>query len=109
MEKKIVYFEKPGWENTVSCLEIVMQSLSENSSKHLVVASTTGETGILFSQAFQGKGINIVVVTHSSGFKEPNSIEMPSEDEKGNRGERGQGVHGFHAHPFFGNSLLDKI
>ncbi len=82
MEKKIVYFEKPGWENTASCLEIVMQSLSENSSKHLVVASTTGETGILFSQAFQGKGIDVVVVTHSSGFKEPNSIEMPSEMRK---------------------------
>ena len=59
-----------------------MQSLSENSSKHLVVASTTGETGILFSQAFQGKGIDVVVVTHSSGFKEPNSIEMPSEMRK---------------------------
>ena len=74
-----MYFEKPGRENTASCLEIVKQSLDENGYKHLLVASTTGETGMLFSAALQGRGINIVVVTHSSGFKEPNTSEMPSD------------------------------
>ena len=47
-----------------------------------MVASTTGETGMLFSEAFKGKGVNIVVVTHSAGFKEQNAIEMPPEVRK---------------------------
>jgi hypothetical protein len=77
VERKVVYFEKPGRENTSACLEVVTQSLDENGYKHLVIASTTGETGILFSEALNGKGVNLVVVTHSSGYKEPNTLEMP--------------------------------
>jgi hypothetical protein len=79
MEKKVIYFERPGRENTAACLEVVKQLLNEYGYTHLVLASTTGETGILFSEALKGKGINTVVVTHSSGFKEPNTIEMPAE------------------------------
>ena len=79
MEKKVVYFEKPGRENTAACLEVVKQSLNENAYKHLVVASTTGETGLLFSEALKGTDVNTIVVTHSSGFKEPNTSEIPAE------------------------------
>jgi hypothetical protein len=82
MEKRVVYFEKPGRENTAACLKVVSQSLNENGYKHLVVASTTGETGLLFSEALKETGINIIVVTHSSGFKEPNTVEMPPEVKK---------------------------
>jgi hypothetical protein len=42
----------------------------------VVVASTSGNTGLLFSEALKNSGINLIVVTHSSGFKEPNTIEM---------------------------------
>jgi hypothetical protein len=77
MEKKVIYFEKPGRENTSACLEVVKQSLDENGYKHLVIATTTGETGMLFSEVLKGKGVNLVVVTHSSGYKEPNTFEMP--------------------------------
>ena len=77
MEKKVVYFERPGRDNTDTCLEIVKRSLSEDGYKHLVIASTTGDTGVLFSDALKDRGINIVVVTHSAGFKEPNASEVP--------------------------------
>jgi hypothetical protein len=79
MEKRVIYFEKPGRDNTSACLDVVKQAITEFGYKHLVIASTTGETGILFSEALKDKGVNVVVVTHSSGFKEPNAIEMPSE------------------------------
>lgn len=82
MEKKIVYFEKPGRDNTVACLEVVKKSLSENDYRHLVVASTTGDTGVLFSEALKGKDVNMVVVTHSAGFKEPNAAEISSKIKK---------------------------
>jgi hypothetical protein len=79
MEKQVVYFDKPGRENTAACIEVVNRLLNADGYRHLVLASTTGETGVLFSEALMGKGINIVVVTHSSGFKDPNSSEMPPE------------------------------
>ncbi|MGB9714893.1 MAG: pyruvate kinase alpha/beta domain-containing protein [Thermodesulfovibrionales bacterium] len=79
VEKKILYFEKPGRENTSECLEVVKKALKNEKYKHVVVASTSGYTGIMFSEELKNYGINLVVVTHSSGFKEPNTIEMPDE------------------------------
>lgn len=82
IERKIVYFERPGSENTVACLEVAKNALKVDRYKHIVVASTTGDTGLLFSEALKGTGINLVVVTHSAGFKEPNTQEMPEEMRK---------------------------
>ena len=88
MEKKVIYFDKPGKGNTEACLDVVKAALSEGRHKHLVVASTTGATGLLFADALRGQGVAVVVVTHSCGFKEPNSAEMPPDvrtaiEEKG--------------------------
>jgi hypothetical protein len=79
IEKKVVYFEKPGRDNTGHCLEVVRQAIKDDGHKHLVVASTTGATGVMFSDALKDSGINLVVVTHSAGFKEPNTIELSDE------------------------------
>ncbi len=82
MERRVIYFEKPGKENTDKCLEIVKNAIKEGNYKHLIVASTEGDTGLLFSEALKDSGINIVVVTHSAGFKAPNTLEMHSEIRK---------------------------
>lgn len=79
MEKKVIYFEKPGRDNTDGCLSAVKEAVEKEGYKHIVVASTTGETAIKFAEALKGKGLNLVIVTHSAGFKEPNTSEMPSE------------------------------
>jgi uncharacterized protein len=62
MERKVIYFETPGRENTSACLEVVEQSLDVNGYKHIVIATTTGETGMLFSEALNGKGVNLKVL-----------------------------------------------
>ena len=82
IENKIIYFEKPGSENTSVCLEVVKNALQEDKYRHIIVASTSGDTGILFSEALKNSGINLVTVTHSTGFKEPNTIEMPENTRK---------------------------
>lgn len=79
MEKKIVYFEKAGKNNTSACLEIVKASVKHRTYKYLVVASTTGQTGLLFSEAFKDYSVELVVVTHSYGFRGPNTFEMSEE------------------------------
>ncbi len=73
MERKVIYFEKTGAENTAACLEVARNAVKDEGYRHIVVASTTGETGLLFSEALKESPVNIVVVTHSSGFKEPNT------------------------------------
>ncbi len=82
MERKVIYFEKTGSENTFACLDVAKKAIEDNGYKHIVIASTTGETGLLFSEALKEIPSNIVVVTHSSGYKEPNTLEMPHDVRK---------------------------
>ncbi|NOZ25326.1 MAG: hypothetical protein GXO94_04450 [Nitrospirae bacterium] len=79
MERRVLYFEKPGRDNTEDCLRIVRDVVEEGGIRDLVIASTTGDTGIRFTEALKDKDLNIVVVTHSQGFREPNTIEIPDE------------------------------
>lgn len=77
IRKTTTYFEKPGRDNTPLCVEVVREAVKESGYKHLVLATTTGDTALAFGEA--GLGINIVAVTHSAGFKEPNSSELAPE------------------------------
>jgi hypothetical protein len=76
MEKRVIYFEKAGKENTGACLGVVRQAVAEGGYGHVVVATTTGSTGLLFSEAFRAGRPQISVVTHSAGFRGPNTFEI---------------------------------
>ncbi|MCL4492266.1 MAG: hypothetical protein M1510_10270 [Nitrospirae bacterium] len=78
MERKVMYFEKPGKDNTEACLQVVRNTIKDGNYKHLVIASTEGDTGLMFSAALKASGINMVIVTHSAGFKAANVHEMPT-------------------------------
>jgi len=79
MQKTVTYFEKPGPDNTQQCLEIVKDNILKHGYRHVVVATTTGDTGVLFAEGLKDRDVNLVVVTHSQGFKGPNSIELAAE------------------------------
>jgi len=74
-----VYFEKAGKENTQAALEIAKKAFEERGIRHVVVASTYGDTGLLAAELFKDRGANLVVVTHNVGFREPGKIEMTEE------------------------------
>lgn len=74
IKNDIFYFKMPGRENTEKVLELVQQRAKELNINTIVVASTSGETGKKAVDYF--KGLNVVVVTHVYGFKEPNMQEM---------------------------------
>ncbi len=76
MQKTITYFEKPGPDNTSHCLDIVKKAIKDFNYKHVVIASTTGNTGQLFAEVLKNEDVNLVVITHSYGFKEPNNSEL---------------------------------
>jgi len=81
MERQVMYFDKGGPEHTEECLKIVGK-LVEEGYKNVVVASTGGQTGLRFAEALQGAGMNLVIVTHSSGFKKPNELEISEKMKK---------------------------
>lgn len=74
-----VYFEKAGKQNTEKALEIALKACEEKGLKHVVVASTFGDTGLKAARLFKDKDINLVVVTHNVGFREPGNLEMTPE------------------------------
>ena len=80
IERKTVYFEKPGKQNTEALLKTVKKYAESIGVRDIVVASTWGETGVAASKLF--KGYNVVVVTHFTGFSEPGAQELKEEYSK---------------------------
>jgi hypothetical protein len=73
-----VYFEKPGKDNTQRTFELAKRRAEELGIETILVASTRGETGVKACKVF--RDYDVVVVTHSTGFKEPNHQELTDEN-----------------------------
>jgi hypothetical protein len=65
-----VYFEKPGPENTEETIRLAKVRAESLGIRNIAIASSTGKAGILASEVF--RGYNLVIVTHVTGFSEPN-------------------------------------
>lgn len=79
-EEKTVYFLEKGPVCTDKMLEAAKKTAEKRGIKSVIVASTRGETGVKTSEVF--KGYNVVVVTHSTGFHDPNIQELTEENRK---------------------------
>jgi len=77
VEKSILYYTETGEGNTDKTLKAAKKRADELGIKDIVVASTRGGTGVKAVDVFQG--YNIVVVTHSTGFRELGKQELGSE------------------------------
>ncbi|HEX68657.1 MAG TPA: hypothetical protein ENG13_06305 [bacterium] len=73
------YFVKAGKENTEETLKLAVEEAKKRGINYLVVASTTGETGIKAVEMAKGTGIKVIIVTHNYGFKEEGKLEMSQE------------------------------
>ena len=78
VERKTLYFASHGKVNTGILLKSVKQYAEAHGVNHIVVASTTGETGAKASKVF--KGFTVVVVTHHAGFTESGAQELIEEN-----------------------------
>jgi hypothetical protein len=77
---QIIYFQKPGPGNTERTLQIAKEYAEESGIRQILVASTTGETGRRAAEIF--KHHQMVVVTHSTGFNEPNTQQLTEENRE---------------------------
>jgi hypothetical protein len=73
-----VYFEQQGRVNTDCALRIARKRSEELGIRTILVASTEGTTGVKAARLFDEQ--QVVVVTHSAGFKQPNFQELTEEN-----------------------------
>lgn len=74
-----ILFDRPGPKNTEDALTIMKEGVTQYDIKQVVVASTWGDIGLAAANALKDMDINLVVVTHNAGFKEPGTLEMTQE------------------------------
>jgi hypothetical protein len=80
LTRQVLYFDRPGADNSSACLGL-LPPLAQEGLTDFVIASTTGGTGAAAAKLLAGRGLNLVVVAHSVGFKEPGKDEFAPEHE----------------------------
>lgn len=95
--KKTYYFDKPGPANTSDAAAFSIERAQELGIRTIVVASTSGKTAETFAAAVKGTGLQLVVVTHVTGFAKPGVWEFSSDVAERLRGQGVRIVTGTHA------------
>jgi hypothetical protein len=72
-----VYFAEPGKRNTRRALEIAAEHAERLGVKDILVATTKGETGFMALELLSS--LNLIVVTHSTGFVKPDYQQLSPE------------------------------
>jgi len=75
------YFVDPGPKNTEATLEAAFESARMLKIKKILVSSCTGKTAFKALDLF-GKEFSLIIVTHVTGFKEPDHQELPEKERK---------------------------
>lgn len=76
-EDKIVYFEKPGRENTEAVAARVSERLGRGDIEHVVVASNSGATSLAVLE--RAGNAKVVSVTEHSGFDGGDEVRLKEE------------------------------
>ena len=72
------YFARPGRDNTDRTLELANARARALGLRTALVATNTGDTAVRASRVLQG--VQVIAVTHSTGFAEPNVQELLPEN-----------------------------
>jgi len=70
LQKSIDYFQRPGEQNTALVIQRSKERALELGIKEIVVASTSGKTGVAMANALTDTGIRTIAVTHHYGSSE---------------------------------------
>lgn len=104
---KTVYFQKLDSKNTEETLKLAKERAQKLGIRNIVVASTTGDTGVKASEIF--KGYNLVVVTHVTGFREPNAQEFVFENRRTIEKNNGNILTAAHAFGTLGRAVRKRF
>ena len=70
VSRSIFYFNQPGVDNTDEIVEIVYKRLKEGEIRSVVVASSSGATGLQFAKKM-ARETNLVIVSNHPGYSAP--------------------------------------
>ena len=88
-KRETLLFDKPGGENAQATLEAARQRAEELGVRHLIVATSTGETALRAAEVFAGTDMSIVGVTLHAGLWEkytaPDAEKVEQVESKGVR------------------------
>ena len=79
MEAKVVYFEKPGGENTAAVADCVAERLGRGDILHVVVASNSGATALALLEKTGAAGVRLISVTEHAGFDGGDAVRLKEE------------------------------
>ena len=111
MEKRIIYFEKPGPTNTEKTLGLALEEAKARNIGKIVLASTRGVTAVQAADLLAGTSIKLVVVPHQFGFMNYKQHFTPETVEK--LEAQGHKVHFgtmlFHTDGFYGSGTPEAM
>jgi hypothetical protein len=78
MEKgKIIYFDKPGPQNTDAVIQAVKKRLKNSEIKYVVVASESGKTALKVAKALKNLNVRIVCISGYAGIRKTEGRPWP--------------------------------
>lgn len=83
----VVYFDQAGEVNTQKTIEAVVRRSKDLSIKHVVVATSTGDTAVKVAESFKDQEVKIIAVTLHAGLWEkyvtPDPEKVKAAEEMG--------------------------
>ncbi|UCD22278.1 MAG: hypothetical protein JSW22_01170 [Chloroflexota bacterium] len=107
LEVKSVYFPEPGSVNTEKTLKIAKRRAEELGIKSVVIASTSGETGLKALKMFTN--YRVVVVTHAAGFPTADVQELTQSSKSEILEKRGMLLTATHAFGGVGRAVRRRF
>jgi hypothetical protein len=75
-----IYYPQGGVEQTETTLKASQEAAKELDINTILVASTSGETGVKAAELYKDTGINLIVVGHQMGFPVPKVQQFKPEN-----------------------------
>ena len=80
--KEILYFDRPGPDNTAPLVEAVRHRAEALGIKHVVVASNSGATGLAFHEALHDLAVTVVAVTEHAGYAQDDAVALADDTRR---------------------------
>lgn len=77
VEKKILYFEKPGSHNTEYVVNAVKERVTKGDVKYVVIASISGQTALKATEELKDLDVSLICVSGFPGWRTIHDIEYP--------------------------------
>ena len=80
IKRETLYYEDGGSEHTENTLKTSLKAAKELDIKTILVASTSGETGVKAAEIYKDSGVQLIVVGHQMGFPVPKVQQFKPEN-----------------------------